>query len=98
MYITIRSRKMAVGSIKELMTTLESGLLPLIKNCPGYIGYYLIDSGDSVVSAISLFDDQSTAEDSNEVAENWVRDNLNRLVPNPATIISGQVIVPKELN
>jgi hypothetical protein len=94
MHITIRSRKMTSGSVDELMRKLDQGFMPIVSQAPGYVAYYCIDSGDGVVSAISIFDDESTAEASNRLAESWVRENLGPVVPGPAEVISGTVMVP----
>ena len=85
---------MASGSVGELMRRLDEGLMPVISAAPGYVAYYVIDSGDGVVSAVSIFDDEATAQASNRLAESWVRENLGPMVPGPAEVISGRVMVP----
>ena len=69
MHITIRSRRMTSGSVDELMRKLAQGFMPLISAAPGYVTYYVIDSGDGMVSAISIFEDEATALASNQLAE-----------------------------
>ena len=94
MYITIRSRRVTSGSVDELMRKLDQGFMPLISAASGYVAYYVIDSGDGMVSAISIFEDEATALASNQLAENWVRENLGPMVPGLAEVISGRVLVP----
>ena len=96
MHITIRSRRMTSGSVDELMRKLAQGFMPLISAAPGYVAYYVIDSGDGMVSAISIFEDEATALASNQLAESWVRENLGPMVPGPVEVISGRVLVPSE--
>jgi hypothetical protein len=50
--------------------------VPLISQHPGFISYYLVDSGGGVVSAISVFLNEADAEESNKRAADWVRQNL----------------------
>jgi hypothetical protein len=85
---------MTSGSVDELMRKLDGGFMPIISQAPGYVAYYVIDSGDGVVSAVSIFDDEATAEASSRLAESWVRENLGAMVPGPADVISGEVMVP----
>ena len=97
MIITIRSRKLISGSADLLMQKLDEELVPIISKEPGYIGYYVIDSGDAVVTAISIFEDSPSSEASNKLAECWVQQNLGSMVPEPAEVISGPVVVPTKL-
>ena len=85
---------MTSGAVDELMRKLDEGFMPIISQAPGYVAYYVVDSGDGLVSAVSIFDDEATAEASNRLAEGWVRENLGSMVPGPAEVISGRVMVP----
>ena len=97
MIITIRSRKLISGSADLLMQKLDEELVPIISKQPGYIAYYVIDSGNDVVTAISIFKDASTSEASNKLAESWVKQNLGPMVPGAPEVISGPVVVPRQL-
>ena len=71
---------------------VSEGFLPIMRGAPGFIGYYLVHSGDEMV-AVSLFDSQEQASDSNELAREFVAENLAPLLPNPPRIIEGTVNV-----
>jgi hypothetical protein len=63
---------------------------------PGFSGYYLINTGNGVMSSISVFDMSEHADESTRVASNWVREQkLERALPNPPKITSGDVVVHK---
>ena len=96
MLITIRSRTMSPGCVDSIMLKLNQGFVPIIKKQKGYISYYVIDSGNDVVTAISIFEDEATSQASNRLAEAWVKENLGPMVPGSADIISGQVRVPSQ--
>jgi hypothetical protein len=54
-------------------------------------GYYLIEAGNGVISSVGFFDTAEHAEESTRVASNWVREeNLEKALPNPPKITSGQ--------
>jgi hypothetical protein len=62
----------------------------------GFGGYYLIDSGDGVMTSISLFETSAGANGSTGLVGEWVREQeLEGALPNPPTITSGPVIVQK---
>jgi hypothetical protein len=63
---------------------------------PGCRGYYLIETGNGVVSSIGFFDTAAHADESTRVASNWVREQkLETVLPNPPKITSGEVVAQK---
>ena len=85
---------MVSGSVDELMRKLDEGLVPIIRAAPGYVAYYAIDSGDGVVSAVSVFEDEAAAVAANRLTERWIQDNLGSMVPGEPQVISGRVMAP----
>ena len=75
----------------------SEGFLPIVRGAPGFIGYYLVHSGDELV-AVSLFDSQEQASASNELARGFVAENMAPLLPNPPRIIEGTVNVESVAN
>jgi hypothetical protein len=84
------------GRTDELVKKVDETLLPRLSKLPGFEGYYLIDTGDGVMSSIGLFDTSAQADESTRVAATWVRDEkLEMALPNPPKITGGEVIVHK---
>jgi len=82
--------------IDELVKKAENSLLPRLSELPGFNGYYLIESGDGVISSVGLFDTAEHAEESTRVASDWVRqEKLETALPHPPKITSGKVVVHK---
>lgn len=79
------------ADIDELNQYVIEGFLPLIRETPGYIGYYLLPADEGVLVAVSLFETQEQASSSNELARDFVAENLAPLLPNPPQIIEGRV-------
>jgi hypothetical protein len=97
MHVTIR-RYEAVDQTRtsELVQKTEENLAPRLAKLPGFNGYYLIDTGNGVLSSISVFDTEADAEESTNVAFNWVREEkFETALPNPPKITSGEVVVRK---
>jgi hypothetical protein len=80
----------------ELAKKVSESLAPRLSNLPGFSGYFLIDTGDGVMSSIGLFDTSTQADESTRVASEWVRDEkLEGILKNPPKVTDGEVIVHK---
>jgi hypothetical protein len=78
----------------ELVKKVDETLVPSLSDLPGFTGYYLIDTGNGVMSSISVFDTSEHADESTRVASNWVREQkLETALPNAPKITSGEVVV-----
>lgn len=93
MYASIRQAKAKPGMADELARRVKQGAVAIISNVPGFMGYYVVYSGDDTVTAISLFNDYAGAEESNRRALAWIEKNLGPLLVGPATANAGPVIV-----
>ena len=74
----------------ELYRLTAEGLLDILRQSDGFIGYYWLHSGENVL-AISLFATEAQASASNDVARDYVAEHLAGLVPNPPLIVAGPV-------
>ncbi len=84
------------GRTAELIKKVDETLLPSLSKLPGFQGYYLIETGNGVMSSVGFFDTSTQAGDSTRVAADWVRDEkLEMALPNPPMITDGEVIAHK---
>ena len=97
MFATIRRYEaIEQGRTDELVKKADETLLPSLSELPGFRGYYLIDTGNGVMSSVSVFDTPEHADESTRVASNWVREQkLETALPNPPKITSGEVVLHK---
>lgn len=91
MYAVIR-RYEDVSSIDEVMHRIETGWAPLIRQAPGFIGYYAVEIGGGAAASISLFEDRAQANDSARRVADWIQEHIGSLSPNPAQV-TGEVRV-----
>jgi hypothetical protein len=100
MFATVRRYDGIDASHKdELTKKVGETLAPRLSKLPGFSGYFLIDTGDGVVSSIGLFDTPTQANESTRVASEWVRDEkLENILRNPPKVSDGEVIVHKMTN
>ena len=77
----------------ELVSKVSESLAPKLSKLDGFKGYYLIESGNGIVSSLGLFETAEQADESTKVAATWVRDeNLQSAFPNPPKITTGKVV------
>ena len=67
--------------------------MPIVRNMPGFRGYYLVNGGPEVLIAISVFDNADGALASNEQAADWVRSNVFDSTTGRPEIIVGDVVI-----
>jgi len=77
---------------QEIARLTEKGFLPIMRESPGFVGYYLLPADDRLAS-VSMFDSAEQAAASNEKARAFVAENLAPLLPNPPMIAEGSVDV-----
>ena len=75
MFSSIRRYTVRQGTVEELIRRVQEGFLPILRNMPGFRGYYLVNGGPEVLIAISVFDNADGALASNELAADCVRKN-----------------------
>jgi hypothetical protein len=97
MFATVRRYEGIDASHKdELTKKVGESLAPRLSKLPGFSGYFLIDTGNGVMSSIGLFDTSIQCNESTRVASEWVRDEkLERILKNPVNVTDGEVIVHK---
>ena len=83
----------------ELKRKVTETLVPRLTELPGFSGYYLVDTGDGVMSSIGIFETSEQGDESSRLAASWVRDEkLESALPNPAKLTSGEIIAHKTKN
>ena len=94
MFVAIRYYQTAPDSTDEVVRRVKEGFVPIIRDTQGFVSYFVLapsEREDELVS-VSVFEDRSSAEESNERAEDWVKQNLSELLPLPE-FAEGEVVV-----
>jgi hypothetical protein len=92
MYAGIRQAKAKAGMAEELTRRIKEGAIPIISDVPGFQAYYVVYAPDDTVTAVSIFDNYASAEESNKRALAWIETELAPLLAGPATAVAGPVI------
>ena len=93
MFTTIRKYKVRKGSVEQLAQRVREGFVPLVRQMPGFRGYYLLDGGPAELTTISMFDTAEAALASNEKAADWVRNNVLDATRGMPEVIVGTVLI-----
>ena len=88
MYVAIRRVTAQPGVFDEVVQRDEEGLVPLLRDIPGFIEFDLVQVGENVGVSILLFETQEQAEEANRQTAEWVKQNIVPLVAGPAEMVA----------
>jgi hypothetical protein len=92
MYVSIRRYGLLTREpVEKVLQGVREGFLPIIRDQPGFLAYYVLNSGDGTLTSISIFEHRAGAEKSNRMAEDWVGKNMTNTLPTSPEIIVGEV-------
>ena len=91
MYLVIR-KFTHMRSVAEAARGAESGLGQLLKQSPGFQGYYVFDAGDGIGGSVTMFDSKEAAVAANEKALAWIRGSLVDIINGEPEITMGEVL------
>ena len=94
MYVAVR-RYEGVADPQRVAKVAEEDFVPIISELPGFVAHYLVDAGDGVMVAVSVFEHKEAEEQSTFVAGEFVEEHLLPLLPNRPQITAGEVVVYK---
>jgi hypothetical protein len=92
-FTIIRKFTLTRGSTEEVARRVHDSFVPLLRSLPGFRGYYLLNGGTDVLISIRVFDSADEALASNEVAANWMRDNVLEFTKGMPEVLAGDVLV-----
>ena len=94
MYVAVR-RFEGVTDSQKVTQVAKEGFVPIISEMPGFVAHYVVDAGDGVMVATSVFEHKDAEEQSTFVAGEFVAEHLEPLLPNPPQVTAGEVVVYK---
>jgi hypothetical protein len=91
MYTAIRTY--TTSDPREVRRLVQQEFVPIVKDLPGFIGYYLVDAGDGKIASITVCDEREDVEESTKRAADWVRDRLSSLITSGPEVMIGDTVV-----
>ncbi len=92
MFLSIRKYSGAT-SRDEVIKRIEEGLVPQLKEFPGFITYYAVEFENGDLGGVSVYETKEHSDNATEKAMSWVKDNLAELLPNEPKITRGEVLI-----
>lgn len=92
MHVSVR--KYAIrGSMDELLRRVREGFVPIVRSAPGFKSYSVVRIRGNDVVTISVFESQAQARQSNDLAAEWVRENVASFADGPPEITAGEMVI-----
>ena len=92
MYATLRKVQIHPGTAEEIARRVEAGFVPMVRAMSGLVAFSLIDHGE-MMSTVTLFEERGQAEQANQQAAAWVKEQLNGLIAGPLEMNVGSVVI-----
>ena len=91
MYVVVRtfSNMQAIGDIAR---RAETGVGSILKQTPGFKGYYIFDAGDGLGGSVSFFETREAAVEANQKAIAWLKASIADLHEAEAEVMIGEVL------
>lgn len=89
MYVMVRQYLVEPDKIDEIVRIAGQGYLPRVSSSPGFVGYYVLRTGDNTVATVSIYQAQEQMEAASRAVSDWVREHLAPLFPNEPLVIAG---------
>ena len=91
MYAVVRHYYFKKEDGERIDKLVQEGFVPLIKKARGFIRYYWLDSGEGEGASFGVFSDQAGADESIQLAANFVKEQMSTLLVQKPEVIEGPV-------
>jgi uncharacterized protein YbjT (DUF2867 family) len=95
MYVSVRRYVVGAGSVDALAHRLEDEFAPAISLEPGFLGYLAIGTGERTVETVSVFLDVVSGRRSDELAAEYVAENLTEFQLTRVDVTGGEVLASR---
>jgi heme-degrading monooxygenase HmoA len=93
MVTSIRKHRVKPGSMDELARRVQESFVPIVRQMPGFLAYYLLDGGPDTLITISMFDSADEAIASNTKSADWVRNNVLEFTKGLPEVMVGNALI-----
>jgi hypothetical protein len=95
MYAAIRQYEMGAGAVADVMRIVNEEFADTLSRQPGFVGYEVVASGSDEIVALTVFEDEESAVQSNELAARFVSERLAPFELNLVAAMGGEVGVSR---
>jgi hypothetical protein len=94
---SVRRYRLRTGSVDELMHIVDEVFAEQIQELDGFVAYHALDCEEGEILSISIFRDQASAEESDELSLQFVREKLGDFDIERTEVIGGEVMVSRAM-
>lgn len=91
MFAVVRHYHFKPEDGEKIDKLVKEGFVPIIKKAKGFIRYYWLDTGAGEGASFSVFRDKAGADESIQLAADFVKANLADLTTQKPEVIEGPV-------
>ena len=91
MYAAVRHYHFKKEDSEKIDQLIQEGFVPLLKKAKGFISYYWLDTGEGEGASMSVFSDKSGADESIQLAAEFVKAHMSKLLMQKPEVIEGPV-------
>jgi len=95
MFVSIRTYRIGNGSMDELMHRIDTGIADAFAQEEGFIGYEVAQISDRMIVTVTTFVEPEQAEASNQLAAEWVAEELPDFAVERVGVVGGEVMVSR---
>lgn len=89
-------RTYETANADALVMKFQEEFIERLRTIDGFVSYYVVDSGDGVVTAITFVETEAAVEAANAQAHQWVVERAAHLVDGAPDVAAGEVRVRVE--
>lgn len=91
MYARIRHYRMK--DPEEATRRVRESFLPLIRQIPGFIGYYIVQGDEGAYASVGVFETREGAEEAHRLSTEWNAEHLEDLIETAGETMIGETVV-----
>lgn len=76
----------------EVEEAIEEEFIPRLKEIPGFVSYYFVQTGPEEATTVSIFETREGAEESSRFGRQWGAEHLGARLAEPPEIREGEVL------
>jgi hypothetical protein len=91
MFAVIRHYHFDQKDSAEIDRVIREGFVPLMRKAKGFVRYYWLDTGNGEGASFGVFQEKAGADESVEIAREFVRDHMSKLLRQKPEVIEGPI-------
>ncbi len=91
MYTRIRHYR--VKDPEEVTRRVKESFLPLIRQIPGFLGYYIVQGEEGAYASVSVFETREGVEEVQRLSDKWNAEHVEELLEATGETLIGETVV-----